>query len=228
VAEGETATLWRWLIRPNEQRAKETGLDVAQIATFRQQLLVKMVVFEANTSLTSSLTMFMQAFRLVDNAGYGAAYDILRPAGGHLVNLIISNTAHSLDPELYQSFLLSSPRWLGEWGRAVESMLWLHHPSERSAVPGLRFIKDPTGAVTFVASSRSRRNFLVQLCLGTARQLMEQEKFADAQTVMEFAKEHFGDIVLPQQAVIEPHKVEQTRVRREKENLRLLDRLVLT
>jgi hypothetical protein len=228
VAEGETTALWRWLIRSNEQRAKDTGLDVARIATFRQQLLAKMVVFEANASLRSGLSAFMQAFRLVQNAGYEAAYGILRPAGGHLVNRIISNADHSLEPELYQSFLLSSPHWLGEWSGAVESMLWLHHPSERSALPGHQFIQSPAGAIKFVKSSRSRRNFLVQLCLGVARQLMEQEDFAEAQTVMEFAKEHFADIVLPKQAVIEQEHAESSRVRRERKNLQLLDRLVLT
>jgi len=228
VAEGETTALWRWLIRSNEQRAKDTGLDVAQIAIFRQQLLAKMVVFEADRSLTSGLSLFMQASRLVETAGHEAAYAILRPAGGHLVNRIISNTDQSLSPPLYQSFLLSSPRWLGEWSRAVEPMLWLHHPSEPSAIPGRQFIQDLAGAVKFVKSSRSRRNFLVQLCLGVARQLMGQEEFAEAQIVMEFTKENFPDIVLPKQAVVEQQNAEQIRVRRERKNLELLDRLVLT
>ncbi|KAH6859050.1 hypothetical protein BKA58DRAFT_393483 [Alternaria rosae] len=228
VAEGETTALWRWFIRPNEQRVKETGLDVARIATFRQQLLAKMVVFAADNSLASGLATFMQAFRLVENAGHEAAYDILRSAGGHLVNRIISNTDDMLEPELYQLFLLSTPRWLGEWSPAVESMLWLHHPSAPSTGPGLHFVQNPDGAVRFVEASRSRRNFLVQLCLGTARQLMEQENFAEAQIVMQFTKDHFADIVLPKEAVIEPPKEEQRRARREQENLRLLDRLVLT
>jgi hypothetical protein len=228
LAEGETTSPWRWFIRSNEQRVKETGLDVAKVATFRQQLLAKMVSVEANASLNNGLTSFMQAFRLVENAGYESAYSILRPAGGHLVNRIISSTEQSLEPELYQSFLVSSQRWLLTWSRAVESMLWLHHPSERSAVPGLRFIRDPAGAVTFAKSSRSRRNFLVQLCLGVARQLLEQEKFEDAQIVMEFTKEHFADVVIPKAPVMEQPEPEIRRLRRERENLDLLDRLIPT
>ncbi|CAN9368470.1 unnamed protein product [Alternaria alternata] len=228
LAEGETTALWRWFIRPNEQRAKDTGLDVARIATFKQQLLAKMVVLSAdNKDVTSSMNVFMQAFRLLENAGYEAAYDVLRPAGGHLVNLIISNPDHSIAPLLYQKFLLSSIHWFGDWSRAVQSMLSLHHPTQPSAKPGLKFIQDPAGAIKYVNASRGRREFLVQLCLGVARQLMEQENFAEAQSVMEFTKEHFPEIVLRKQAIVQQQTAEE-RKHRERRNLELLDRLVLT
>jgi hypothetical protein len=170
----------------------------------------------------------MQAFRLVENAGHESAYGILRPAGGHLVNRIVSSTEQTFEPELYHSFLVSSQRWLGTWSRAVQSTLWLHHPSEPSATPGLRFIQDPAGAVTFVHSSRSRRHFLVQLCLGVARKLLEQEKVGDAQAVMEFTKQYFADVVLPKALVVEQPTTEAWRLRKERENLELLDRLVPT
>ncbi|KAL1799749.1 hypothetical protein ACET3X_000091 [Alternaria dauci] len=229
LAEGETTALWRWFIRSNERRAKDTGLDMARIANFRQQLLAKMVVFSAdNKDVVSSMNVFMQAFRLLENAGYQEALDMLRPAGGHLVNLIIYNPDHSIPPPLYQEFLLSSTYWFGDWSRAVQSMLSLHHPTQPSANPGLEFIQDPAGAIKHVNASRGRRNFLVQLCLGVARQLMEQENFAEAQSVMEFTKEHFPEIVLPKQAIVQQQTAEQQRVSRERRNLELLDRLVLT
>jgi hypothetical protein len=224
-AEGETAAPWRWFIRPHEQRVRETGLDASRVAMFRKTLITKMV--EANVGLNSGLATFMQAFRLVENDGHESAY-VLRLAGGHLVNRITSSVDDTLEPELYQSFLVSSQRWLGVWNRAVQSMLWLHHPSERSAVPGLRFIQDPAGAITFVQSSRGRTNFLVQLCLGVARQLLEQENFSDAQVVMAFTKEHFADVVLPKAPVIEQPTAEAWRLRKERENLELLDRLIPT
>jgi hypothetical protein len=107
-------------------------------------------------------------------------------------------------------------------------MLWLHHPTERSALPGLRFIQDPTGAVSFVHASRSRRNFLVQLSLGVARQLLKDEKYAEAQVAMEFSKQHFADIVLPKEPVAAQQAATQWRERKEKENLELLDSLALT
>ncbi|KAF7681155.1 hypothetical protein GT037_000131 [Alternaria burnsii] len=229
LAEGETTALWRWFIRSNEQRAKDTGLDVARIATFKQQLLAKMVVLSAdNKDVISSMNFFMQAFRLLENAGYEAAYDVLRPAGGHLVNLIISNPDHSIAPLLYQKFLLSSTHWCGDWSRAVQSMLSLHHPTQPSAKPGLIFIRDSAGAITYVNASPGRRNFLVKLCLGVARQLMEEENFAEAQSVMEFTKEHFPDMVLRKQAIVQQQTAEEKIERRERRNLELLDRLVLT
>jgi len=231
LAEGETTAPWRWFIRSNEQRVKETGLDTARVATFRQQLLAKMVSIEASADLTRGLAVFMQAFRIVENAGHESAYSLLRPAGGHLVNHITLSIdqAPQPDAELYQSFLSSSPRWLGGWSRAVEAMLWLHHPSSHSTAPGLSFIEDPAGAIAYVKSSRSRRNFLVQLCLGVARQLLEQEKFAEAQAVMAFTKEHFADVVLPKPAVMEQMQQQAQqpwKVRTERKNLELLDSLV--
>jgi hypothetical protein len=225
--EGETIALWRWF-RSNEQRVKDTGLDVSKVATFRQQILAKMVSVEANAGLNNGLATFMQAFRLVENAEHESAYGILRPAGGHLVNRVVSSTEQTFESELYQLFLVSSQRWLGTWSRAVQSTLWLHHPSEPSAVPGLRFIQDPAGAVTFVNSSRSRRHFLVQLCLGVARQLLKEEKFGEAQAVMEFTKQHFADVVLPKAPVVEQRTTEAWRLRKERENLELLDRLIPT
>jgi hypothetical protein len=57
---------------------------------------------------------------------------------------------------------------------------------------------------------------------------MEQENFAEAQSVMEFTKEHFPEIVLPKQAIVQQQTAEEERKHRERRNLELLDRLVLT
>ncbi|EOA82609.1 hypothetical protein ACJQWK_04725 [Exserohilum turcicum] len=228
LAEGESTAPWRWFLRSNEQRVKETGLDASRVTKFRQQLLEKMVSIEANAGLNRGLAVFMQAFRFTENAGHESAYGMLRTAGGRLVNRIISSQDRSIDAELYQSFSSSSQRWLGSWSRAVEAMLSLHDPSASSPIPGLWFIQDPAGAATFAQSSRSRRHFLVQLCLGVARQLLEQEKFAEAQAVMEFTKKHFADIVLPKPAALEQQASEPWSVRRERQNLELLDGLIPT
>lgn len=228
LAEGETTSPWRWFIRSNEQRVKDTGLDTSKVAIFRQQLLAKMVSIDANVGTTRGLATFMQAFRMMENIGHDSAYAVLRPAGAHLVNRITSNTADTIEPGLYQPFMLSTERWLGNWSRAVDSMLSLYHPTEPSVQPALRFIQDPTGAATFVQSSRSRRQFLVQLCLGVARQSLEREKYTDAQLAMEFTKDYFADIVLSRIPVAEKQSTSQWRVRRERENLNLLDSLVPT
>ena len=223
---GETSTSWRWLIRSNEQRQKETGLDAARVAIFRQQLLAKMVSIEAESNLEKGMVTFLQAFRMTESAGLISAYSVLRPAGAHLVNRITSNTTEPIATELYDAFLNSTQEWLGNWSAAINSMLWLHHPANASTLPGLRFLQDPAGAVTFAKSSRSRRRFLVQLCLELARQSLEQDKHEDAQAAMVFAKEHFADIVLPKAPVVETQVNESYKVRRERENLELLDTLV--
>jgi hypothetical protein len=227
-AEGEVAAPWRWFIRSQEQRTKETKLDAKIIAKFRQQLLWKMVHIQANRSLGEGLAVFIQALRMAEIEGTEAAYTVLRPAGAHLVNRIVAMSEHAIEPELYQSFLSSSRRWLGNWSPAVESMLWLHHPTQRSATPGLNFLRESTGAITHVQGPQSRRHFLVQLCLGVARQLLEEERYAEAQVAMQFSKEHFADLVLPKAPVTAPQPAIRHKERRERENLELLDQLALT
>ncbi|KAF2133513.1 hypothetical protein P153DRAFT_282504 [Dothidotthia symphoricarpi CBS 119687] len=228
LSEGAISAPWRWYIRPTQQRIKDTGLDVLKVSTFRQQLLAKMVSVQGNTGLDNGLAVFMQAFRMAEVEGHESAYSVLRAAGARLVNRVISTPDHSTDVKLYESFLLSSQRWLGNWSQAVESMLWLHHPTQRSALPGLRFIQDPAGAISFVRASKSRRNFLVQLCLGVARQLLEEEKFTEAQIAMEFTKQHFPDIVLSKPSVADQPATTGWKAREERKNLELLDRLVLS
>lgn len=227
-AEGEAAAPWRWFIRSQEQRVKETKLDTRKISTFRKSLLLRMVVAQGDKSLDEGLAVFMQAFRMAEVDGLETSCIALRPAGAHLVNRIISIPNRSINPDLYQSFLLSSRRWLGNWGQAVESMLWLHHPTQQSALPGLDFLQNPTGAVAHVRGPLGRQHFLVQLCLGVARQLMEEEKYAEAQVAMQFSKEHFANLVLSKPTVSPPREVARSRQRKEKENLELLDQLALT
>ena len=227
IAEGEAATPWRYFIRPNEQRTKETGSSVSRVMAFKQALLRRIVSVEATTSLDTGLATFMQAFRMAEVEGHDSAYSILRPAGAHLVNQITSTPNQYIDPESYQAFLISCPRWLGNWSRAVESMLWLHHPTNRSPLFGLNFIQDSTGAIAFTQSSWSRKHFLVQLCLGVARQLLERERCGEAQIAMEFTKEHFPDIVLSK-APVDLFQTISRQERQEKENLEILDRLIPT
>ncbi|KAJ4377873.1 hypothetical protein N0V83_000703 [Neocucurbitaria cava] len=228
LADGQAEAPWRWFIRSNEKRINETGIDHGKAMTFKKQLLARMVSDEATTSLDKGMATFLQAFRIAQVSGHGSAYTILKPAGAQLVNRIISNPDQSRDLGLYQSFLQSCQLWLGSWSSAVEPMLWLHHPDQSSAQPGLRFIQAPTGAITFAKTTRqSQRRFLVQLCLGVARQLMEQERYAEAQIAMEFTKEHFADIVLSKVPVVQ-QTTSRSKERMERKNLELLEGLALT
>ena len=227
-AEGEAAAPWRWFIRSQEQRTKETTLDAKQVATFRQHLLWKMVFTQANLGLDEGLAVFMQAFRMAEVDGLDSSYTVLRPAGAHLVNRIIATPDQSIEPQLYQSFLVSSRRWLGNWSQAVESMLWLHHPTQKTVSPALDYIRDSSGAIAHVQGTQSRRHFLVQLCLGTARELMEKERYTEAQVAMQFTKDHFADLVLSKPPTPAPQPTSQDKQRKERENLELLDQLVPT
>jgi hypothetical protein len=227
LAQGD-ATPWRWFIRSQDLRIKETNLDAKTVASFRQQVLFRIVSTQATKGLGEAMAAFMQAFRMAEVQGHESAYNILRPAGAHLVDCINLTSNPLVNPELYQSFLLSTRRWLGKWSEAVESMLWVHHPTARSATQGLQYIKDPAGAVLHVNGTQSRRHFLVKLCLAVARQLLQEDKYVDAQVAMEFTKIHFGDFVLSQTVVHGQQATTQRKQRKERENLELLDRLIPT
>jgi hypothetical protein len=235
-AEGEAAVPWRWFIRSPEQRTKETKLDDKAVLKFRQHLLRRMVYTQANKSLSEGLSTFMQAFRMAELAGLESAYTVLRPAGAHLVQRIVSTTESTIAPELYQAFMSSTQRWLGMWGQAVKARLWLYHPTKPSALQGLRLLQDPAVAIAQIRGLQSRRHFLVQLCLDVARQMIEEEKYAEAQVAMHFSKEHFPDLVLstPPPPAVAPQSTTRNEERkerkesREKHNLDLLDQLALT
>lgn len=225
MAEGQTSVPWRWYIKTQAQRIKETNLEESRVAQFRRLLLSTMVRVNRNRDVNAAVAVFLQAFRMAQIEGHEVAFSILRPAGAALVNYIIATPNHSIQPEAYQSFIGTLPLWLGDWSSAVEAMLWLHHPQKRSALQGLRYIQDHQGAVLYAQSTRSRKGFLVQLCLGVARQLLEEEKYTDAQIAMEFTKVHFADLVLPKTK--EPTS-RSSKERREKQNLEMLDRLIPT
>lgn len=206
----------------------DTKLSARVITKFREQLLWSMVRTQSIKSLDEGIATFMQAFRMAQMQGLESSYTVLRPAGTHLVNRIVSAPNSSINPETYRTFLSSSQQWLGDWGRAVESMLWLHHPTEPTANPGLSFLKSPTGALVNAKSSKGRRHFLVNLCLGVARHLLEEERYTEAQVAMQFSKEHFADLVLSHNPTptAAAEGSARNRERRERQNLALLDQLV--
>ncbi|KAH9877194.1 hypothetical protein IAQ61_002557 [Plenodomus lingam] len=230
VAEGETADTWRWFIRSSDQRIKETGLDARSITTFRKHVLSEMVSSQANANVTKGIATFIQACRFLENVDIGASSALLNSAGGRLVQLITSNTTESLNPDLYQQLLRSTHRWIGaSFNPVVEAMLWLHHPTEPTALPGLGYVKEP--AITKMVSnlSRPRRQFVVRLCLGIARLSIQDERYADAQFAMQFTKDYFPEIVLAEvQASKQREETSAQRERREQANLEMLDGLALT
>ncbi|UPX14519.1 uncharacterized protein EKO05_0004998 [Ascochyta rabiei] len=229
IAHGKKPLVWKWYTR-----SCCSGLQPAKALLFRKLLLKHMVHAEASRDIYRGIVLFRRAYEMIGKQS-DKSYEQLRPAGQYLVQAVMSKPTNTIGRELYNSFRHSTQLWINSrWSQAVDSMLWLHHPTTASAAPGLRFIMDPAGAATYANAIPSQRRFIVQLILGIARQLLEEESYRDAQTVMAFAKQHFPDLVLSnlsteQQPVADrlSKKVERER-RREERNLELLDSLVLT
>ena len=199
-----------------------------------QQLLNQMVHFEANQDLYRGLVLFREAYKTVEERT-GKRYEQLRPAGQYLVRAIMAKPTDTINRNLYDFFRQSTTHWMDKkWAQAVDAMLCLHHPAAVSALPGLQFIQDPAGAATYAKATPSLRCFIVQLSLGVARQLIEEESYEDAQIVMAFVKQHFPDLVLSnlpaeQKAVVDRQSSRIKKARRKEEiNLEILDGLVPT
>ena len=228
MADGKESLVWRWYTRH-----WYSGLNPTEALLFRRQLLKHMVHVKASRDLYRGILLFRKAYEMVGEQTL-KSYEQLRPAGQYLVHAIMSSPTNTIDHSLYDSFIQSTRLWVNsKWAQAVDSMLWLHHPTTSSAVPGLQFIRDPTGAAMYANAVRSQRLFVVQLSLSVARQLLEEENYEDAQAVMAFARQYFPDLVLSdlatkQYPVAGWDSKKTERDRDQERNLELLDSLVLT
>lgn len=229
MVDGKESLLWKWYSNP-------FTLDSSayQAVSFRKQLLKHMVVAEAGQDLPRGIALFSRAHKMVEEQP-DKRWEELRPAGQHLVQAVMSKPTAMVDNNVYDAFRRNVRLWVPKkWAQAVNSMLCLHHPGKASARPGLKFIEDPTGAATYANAKPTQRRFIVQLSLGVARQLLEQERFDEAQTVMAFTKQHFPDLVLEnlpteqkQVAKRQASKINKARTN-EETNLALLDSLAFT
>ncbi|KAJ4305370.1 hypothetical protein N0V90_000901 [Kalmusia sp. IMI 367209] len=223
LAEGNQAPLWRWFTYKPEQ---DTGSISIQNALFRQRLLKSMV--NAARNRDEAFAIFLRAYRIMQGAKHDLDFKILQVAGGRLVDMIVADPKVPCTTELYEAFALSIRGWLWSWSKVVESMLCLCHPTQPNAQPGLAFIKDPKGAIRHINVKKSKQRFLVRMCLGVAQQLIEEERFSDAQVAMEFTKEHFAELVLVKLDTTTRKVEEQEKIDEEKKNIAMLDRLLLT
>ena len=191
MVDGKEALLWKWFSNRFSHEHSST-----QAISFRKQLLKHMVVAAVSQDLHRSIKLFNRAYQMVDEQP-DKRWEELRPAGQYLVQSIMSKSTTLVDIDLYNSFRRNVRCWVpSKWAQAVNSMLCLHHPDKASARPGLKFVEDPAGAATYAKAKPVQRRFIVQLSLGVARQLLEQERYDEAQTVMAFTKQHFPDLVL--------------------------------
>jgi hypothetical protein len=238
LREGDDAILWNWFASPRS--VQETDVEEANITAFRAQLLKYMVATKTYNEphIDEALSVFLRAYKMAGPSRTDLCPKIFQPAGIYLVNCVLSRPKCALSPELYESFLqIVKACWKNP--RSIQSMLWLHHPTEPSALPAISYIRDPKGLTKAMARCpSSRRKFFVHLCLGIARQSLAEKRFDDAQFALEFARDAFPDLVgsiskpLDSSPQAEEQKDEEQEARdhrrREEETLRMLDKLLPT
>ncbi|KAF2006945.1 hypothetical protein P154DRAFT_420820 [Amniculicola lignicola CBS 123094] len=224
LEEGQDTHCWRWF---SETATTQPSMDAHHTATFRSHLLKNMVWASATqASINPALRTFLRAEKISPTG------EILRPAGIFLVKHILSHPKEAPSPDLYDAFLASASTWTGRWSRAMQSLLWLHHPTSPDTRPGLAFIQDPNGAAAQLPKASSKmRHIISQICLDVARLSLEAQKTTETRVVLNFVNTHFPEMVAqpePEQSTSpRPRRVVDQRKRREDENLRLLDQLAL-
>lgn len=229
IAGGKHPLVWKWYTS-----ACPPGFSASEALVFKQQLLKHTVHAETSQGLYRGIVLFRKALDRIEDQK-GGSYEQLRPAGQYIVQAIMARPTDTINQNLYNWFRNSTQLWIdSKWSQAVAAMLSLHHPAKASAAPGLEFIIGPAGAAEYANAIPSQRRFIVQLSLGIARQLLEEESYRDAQNVMAFVKQHFPDLVLSdltneQQPVADRLSKKAEKERRwEKKNLELLEDLALT
>lgn len=230
MGEGDMVPMWRWLKVSPAQRMVETGLDQKRVTAFRTQVLKLMVASKlaSEPTIDAALQIFLRAFHSLSVSDYKTPSKMFQPVGASLVKHILANTTACVSLDLYQSFLASSNVWPGTFSTAIQSLLWLNHPSKPSAGPGLAYIQDPNGAAAHIQGATiTRRRLLVQLCLGVANQLIADDNLKEAQIAIAFTQDNFPDLVLSKHSSNDRHETDRIAKSRERENLQMLDRLSL-
>ncbi|KAF2872212.1 hypothetical protein BDV95DRAFT_571777 [Massariosphaeria phaeospora] len=239
LEEGGEALVWRWFTYHPDQRVQETGLDASEIHRFRSQLLKLIVRSKMNgtSNLDEALATFLRAYKLVGAAEYKLNHKVLQAASSMLLQHFMAHSQVQVSPALYDIFIQSSKDWSWTWPGLATSILWLHHPSTPTAAPGLTFIKDLQKTIIQARTKivkKPKSYVMVQLCLGVAHQLVAGEYFTDAQVAMDFAKDHYPDLVSPQAVAkgcvtrVHANQRADQKHRQVQENLELLDRLIPT
>lgn len=199
--EKNSTPLWRWLKRSPEQRIKETRLSADRIEVFRSTLLREIGLCAYTSSRDEGLTIFLRALELYKSKHENTTLRMVGALGSALVARMEQEPFTNGSTQLYESFLNSVPVWVKDcWGSVVEAMLCLHHPTNPTPYPGLSLITTLEKEGSLMQKMRlsehpARRKFMVRLSLGTAQQLVDQDKLAEAQMVMQFIQKHFPDLV---------------------------------
>lgn len=216
LAEDNLAPLWRWYTYEPENG---DALKQAEVSPFKAQLLRTMV--DAARTRDEAFAIFQYAFQMADAGKRNGYATSLGKAAAYLVNAIVADHQVQCTPELYEQFALSTGSFV--WKPVVQAMLCLYHPTEPDPQPILKIVKSPDSFLASAQSKSSRRRFVVRMCLGAAQQLIKEGKLADAQIVMNFAKEYFGDLVL-----VKYKSSHISRIKEEKKNIALLDGFLAT
>jgi hypothetical protein len=230
MGEDNTAPMWRWLKTTPAQRIVETGLDPKRVLAFRTQVLKLMVTSKlaSEPTIDAALDIFLHAFHHLGILEHKVPSKIFQPVGASVVKHILANPTAGVSVDRYQSFLASSNIWPGTFSTAIQSLLWLNHPSKPSAGPGLAYIQDPNGAAAHVqGATMTRRRLIVQLCLGVANQLIAEDNLREAQIAISFTQDNFPDLVLSKHSSTDRHETDRIAKAKERGNLQMLDRLSL-
>ncbi|KAH7139371.1 hypothetical protein B0J11DRAFT_41790 [Dendryphion nanum] len=239
IKEGSEGILWHWFARkPPTESVIIT--KIPSIPSIFQSLVLREMVnskLENGSSLTEVLGDFLRAHEHLKRHNIDPR-SILRRAAQVLTKYICAHSQSSSDPNVFNSFIASAKVWGGQWTVPIQSTLWLHHPSHPSADMAFAFIQHPNRPSN-ESLSEAQTKLFVHMYLETARQLLADQKFADAHQVLQITMKRFPDAVgaKPNQRanpskpdpVHEKHtpkKESRKKSTQESRNLEMLDRLL--
>lgn len=201
VAEGLQEAAWKWIKRAFDDYPRFSELWGPERAAARRAMvrpLMYLVRAEASgpVSLDAAYMCISRAAGYLKGLSALQMRQLLGPPGWFLSHeTIMSHSDHLPASELaFDSFLALIP----VMSREVEyhfAHLQLLHPSRPSASLALEFLRKldtPRDGVTPLnRASSTYEHSIIQLSLDTAKFLLENERFDDAQWVMEYLRTHY-------------------------------------
>jgi len=228
MREGKEDVLWRWF----KYKHRQCGIS-SQVKTFRGHLLAGMVneQLDGQGSLDSALDTFFQAVVLVNSPTFicSASRVEILPAGVAIALHLLRNTKVSPESTRYEMFLQQLETSTQGLNRVFPALLRLQHPTSPDAGPGLQLLRSHNDRVL----SDTARTLYIQLALDVARQLLSEQKFSDAQWVLDFSKTMFPELLSPTSSSKDAKRLrdgrgrdrELDRVEAERQSMSLLDKL---
>ncbi|KAL2067402.1 hypothetical protein VTL71DRAFT_1827 [Oculimacula yallundae] len=235
VAEGLQEAAWKWVKRSLESFSELSLLSSQNMARAQKEMTTPLLFLvraeaanaDSSTSLNAAYITLSRAAGYLGGLSKRTMLDLLGPPGWFLIRTSIMPDSSRPPPSeaAFESFLSLVPV-ITRTPTRYFAYLNLLHPTKPNADLALDYIRSVNAKKSAQTNSQSEPTTVtdyqnIQLGLDTAKFLLVQHRYTDADQVMEFLRTHYPE----QLGIKERRQLEQAKA--EATSLELLERLGL-